>query len=102
MFDAVCHEHLEYYSSTVMNEMCKRNDLRIFDIRSNRINGGSKQFYISHKNSRYKTNQKILNKIFKLERKQGLEKISTFKKFFKEINNIEETSNLSKKTKIFK
>ena len=31
MFDAVCHEHLEYYSSTVMNEMCK-NDLRIFDI----------------------------------------------------------------------
>ena len=88
MFDAICHEHLEYYSSTVMNEMCKKNDLRIFDIRSNRINGGSKQFYISHKNSRYKTNQKILKKIFKLERKQGLEKISTFKKFFKEINDI--------------
>ena len=54
MFDAICHEHLEYYSSKVMNEMCKKNDLRVFDIRSNRINGGSKQFYISHKNSIYK------------------------------------------------
>ncbi len=88
MFDAICHEHLEYYSSKVMNSMCKKNGLRIFDIKSNKINGGSKQFYISHENSKYKTNQKILKKTFNLEKKQGVGKISTFKNFFKEINEI--------------
>ena len=27
MFDAICHEHLTYYTSKVLVEMCKKNNL---------------------------------------------------------------------------
>ena len=33
MFDTICHEHLEYYSSKVILNLCKKNKLRVFDIK---------------------------------------------------------------------
>ena len=47
MFDTFCHEHLEYYSTTVINEMLIKNNLKLIDIKENDINGASKQFYIA-------------------------------------------------------
>ena len=46
MFDTICHEHLEYYSSKVIIELAKKNGLRVFDIKQNDINGGSKQYFM--------------------------------------------------------
>ena len=48
MFDTICHEHLEYYSSKVIINLCKKNNLRVFDIKKNNINGSSKQYYVCH------------------------------------------------------
>ena len=48
MFDTICHEHLEYYSSKVIINLCKKNKLRVFDIKSTDINVESKQYYIFH------------------------------------------------------
>ena len=88
MFDTICHEHLEYYNSKVIIELAKANKLRVFDIKENDINGGSKQYYICHYNSNYKNNQKIINRFLNLEKKLKLSEPKTFKKFFKNIQNL--------------
>jgi hypothetical protein len=87
MFDTICHEHLEYYSSKVIINLCKKNGLRVFDIKSNDINGASKQYYVCHKDSIFKNNSAVINKILNSENKLNLSKITTFKKFLKDIDS---------------
>ncbi len=88
LFDTICHEHLEYYSSKIIIELMKKNNLRVFDIKNSKINGGSTRYFITHDNSAYKTNTKKILKILKEEKKFKLEKKETFLKFFIEINII--------------
>ena len=38
LFDTICHEHLEYYSTNVIINLMKKNSLRVFDIKRNNIN----------------------------------------------------------------
>ncbi len=86
MFDTICHEHLEYYSTKVIDNLCKKNNLRIFDINANDINGGSKQYLICHQKSKYKTNLRKIYKILNSEKKLKLSEEKTFKKFIKTVN----------------
>ncbi len=88
MFDTICHEHLYYYSTKVIISIANAHHLRVFDIKLNSINGGSTQYFICRKESKYKNNYKIINKILNDEKKYKLENKSTFVKFFKEINFI--------------
>jgi hypothetical protein len=88
LFDTICHEHLEYYSSKIIINLMKINNLRVFDIKPNNINGGSMKYFICHDKSKYKNNQKIISFILNQEERYKLESISTYKKFFKKINLI--------------
>ena len=88
MFDTICHEHLEYYSSKIIINMCNNNGLRVIDIFENEINGSSKQFLISHNKSLYNANTKKIKKILLEERKMKITSKKTILKFFKEINII--------------
>ncbi|MHB8884074.1 MAG: class I SAM-dependent methyltransferase [Methylovirgula sp.] len=45
-FDTVCHEHLEYYSLSVLNTIMARAGLRVFKTSLNWINGGSLRCYV--------------------------------------------------------
>jgi len=85
-FDTICHEHLEYYSSRVIIELMKQNNLRVFNIKTNSINGGSMRYFICHEYSEYKNNNKNINKILNEEIKLKLDQPKTFKNFFKLIN----------------
>jgi len=85
-FDTICHEHLEYYSSKVIIEIMEKNDLRVFNVKTNSINGGSMRYFICHNYSKYKNNFKNINKILNEEIKLKLDKPKTFRKFFKLIN----------------
>ena len=87
MFDTICHEHLEYYSSKVILDLCNKNNLRVFNIKTNKINGSSKQYYICHQNSKYKSNQKEIDSIINFEDKLQLSKEKTYKNFISAINN---------------
>ena len=49
MFDTICHEHLYYYSTKVIIDMTENNNLRVFDLKRNNINGGSMQYLICKK-----------------------------------------------------
>ena len=88
MFDTICHEHLYYYSTKVIIDIVLKHNLRVFDLKRNNINGGSTQYFICKKNSKYKTNYKAINKILNEERKFKLENKKTFLNFYKEINTI--------------
>ena len=96
MFDTICHEHLEYYSTKVICNLTKKHKLRVFDIKQNDINGGSKQFFICHDHAMIKSKEKKINKILIKENTQKLDQISTYKKFIKVIN----TSKLQLEKKI--
>lgn len=93
LFDTICHEHLEYYSSKIIIKLMDNNGLRVFNIKTNNINGGSTCYFICQKYSKFKTNKIRISKILKEERKFCLENINSYKKFLSKINNI------SKKTK---
>ena len=85
-FDTICHEHLEYYSTKVIIELMHKNELRVFNLKANTINGGSMRYYICHKDSKYKNNNKKINKILREEMKSKLDKPNTFSDFFNLIN----------------
>ena len=40
-YDTVCHEHLEYYSLTVVRQILDAAGMRILDVKMNAVNGGS-------------------------------------------------------------
>ena len=86
MFDTICHEHLEYYSTKVILNLCKKNNLRIFDIKKNEINGASKQYFISHVGSKFKNNLKVINSTLNSEKKLKLSDEKTYKHFITSIN----------------
>ena len=86
IFDTICHEHLEYYSSNVIFEMAKKNKLRVFNHKYNNINGGSSQYFICHVNSKLKDSKIDLKKALKLENKYKLKNKKTFYKFIKNID----------------
>ena len=57
-FDTICHEHLEYYSLSVLNSIMARAGLRIFRVSLNWINGGSIRCYVCKADCfRYDTNE---------------------------------------------
>jgi hypothetical protein len=68
--------------------MAKKNNLRVFDLKTNNINGGSTQYFICKKDSQHKTKSKLINSILKKEKKMKLENKKTFLKFFNQINFI--------------
>jgi hypothetical protein len=105
MFDTICHEHLEYYSTTVLNNMLKKHNLRLFDQEYNTINGGSSAYYICHDQAKYISNQKKIVRILKEEKKLGLQNSRTFIDFIRKIDIIKIKlniilKNLVKKNKI--
>jgi len=86
IFDTICHEHLGFYSSKVIIEMVKKNNLEVFNHEYNDINGGSSRYYISHKSSKYKINKKNISITLNKEKKFKLYSSNTFKSFYSRIN----------------
>ena len=86
MFDTICHEHLEYYSSKVIMNLCKKNGLRVFDIKKNNINGASKQYYVCHAKSKHNASTKVISNELKLEKKLKLSDVKTYKNFIRDID----------------
>ena len=98
MFDTICHEHLVYYSSKVILNLCKKNKLRVFDIKNNDINGSSKQYYVCHDDSKIKNNEKTIEYELHNENKLKLSQVSTFRNFIKNIDKLKkQLFNLIKK-----
>jgi C-methyltransferase C-terminal domain/Putative zinc binding domain/Methyltransferase domain len=59
-YDTVCHEHLEYYSLSVVKFILEAADLKIVDVEMNAINGGSFAVTAAKKSSQALVNQPIV------------------------------------------
>jgi NDP-4-keto-2,6-dideoxyhexose 3-C-methyltransferase len=49
--DAICPEHLEYYSLSSLEPLLARHGLQAADVATNDVNGGSFRVYVVHRNS---------------------------------------------------
>ncbi len=94
LFDTICHEHLEYYSSKLIINIMRKHNLRVFDLKPNNTNGGSIRYFISHELAKFKSKNDVINKVLKQEKKCRLENPSTFKIFFNKINKQKKNLNL--------
>jgi SAM-dependent methyltransferase len=47
-YDTICHEHLEYYSFAVIENMLKECGMKVLKVEFNSINGGSIRCYVTH------------------------------------------------------
>ncbi len=64
-YDTICHEHLEYYSLAVIENILRRAGLQIFEIVFNDINGGSIRCSATHSENDYydlTENQKLISR----------------------------------------
>ncbi len=86
-YDTICHEHLEYYSLTIIKKILNKVGLKILDVEFNNINGGSFSVTASHKKSKIKTNQKIINWLLQEEKKMKLDDIKIYQIFSKKIQS---------------
>jgi hypothetical protein len=72
-YDTVCHEHLEYYSLTVVEKILERAGLRLIDVVMNAINGGSFAVTAAKAtNKSVKANQPVLDWLMEQEVRMGL------------------------------
>ncbi len=66
-YDTICHEHLEYYSLAVIENILKQSGLKVFNVEQNDINGGSLRCYATHvdnycyKNNTFQNNLKAMH-----------------------------------------
>ena len=85
-YDTICHEHLEYYSLNVINNLLIKNNLKIIDVHFNEINGGS--FAISAArvdNKIYKPDNDKIEGIIDNEIKYGLNTLKPYENFYERV-----------------
>ena len=80
-YDTICHEHLEYYSLTIIKKILEKAELKILDVEFNNINGGSFSVTATHGNSKKKSNQKIISWLLGEEQKMELNKPKVYLDF---------------------
>lgn len=71
-YDTICHEHVEYYSLSVIKYILECADMKIIDVTMNAINGGSFAITAAKNKSRFVPNSSIINWLLLQENKMGL------------------------------
>lgn len=84
-YDTICHEHLEYYSLTALNNIFKKCGLKITDARLTDTNGGSVMIVAAHEVSKHKINHAALTPLFQEERRLGVHSPALYHEFFEKI-----------------
>jgi C-methyltransferase C-terminal domain/Putative zinc binding domain/Methyltransferase domain len=80
-YDTICHEHLEYYSITVVKSIVEAAGLRLLDVQMNGVNGGSFAVTASKKGSRHQVDSAVINWLLEQEQRLGLETPQPFRDF---------------------
>jgi SAM-dependent methyltransferase len=102
-YDTICHEHLEYYSLSVIENILRRVGLKVFRAELNAINGGSLRCYVTHAGSGAFRQEAWLNGLKKLRQSEfdlELDTDKPYKSFQDRINlHRDELTALIKKLK---
>lgn len=66
-YDTICHEHLEFYSLTVVKNILEKCGMRILDVQMNAVNGGSFAVTACKAGSSRASNLPVINWLLKQE-----------------------------------
>jgi SAM-dependent methyltransferase len=90
-FDAVCHEHLEYYSLASLEPLLARHGLEVIDAETNEVNGGSVRVYVAHRGAslgKAHAGRERVEALRSKERALGLGKLETYAAFGERVRTI--------------
>lgn len=82
-YDTICHEHLEYYSLSVVKYIADAAELKVIDVSSNDINGGSFAVTLAKKASKLVPNTSLINWYLSQEKKMKLDTDEPYVNFAK-------------------
>jgi hypothetical protein len=80
-YDTVCHEHLEYYSLSVVQHILKAAGLRPIDVKMNNINGGSFAVTAVRKNDPRRGGEAVVAWLLDQEDRMGLSTPRPYREF---------------------
>lgn len=84
-YDTACQEHLEYYSLSVVQFILKAAGLKIVDVTTNTVNGGSFAVTAMHENARsFRDNQAVIDWMLAEEHRIGLHTAAPYQAFARE------------------
>jgi len=86
-FDMVYHEHFSYFSLFTLKKIFEHFDLEIFDVKEISVHGGSLRLFLKLSKNKEISINKNVEKLLKKERDYGLQEISTYLKFQKNVEN---------------
>ena len=84
-FDSICHEHLAYYGFKQIKLAAEDASLKVFNVYTNNMNGGSLRVFLCHSNSNRLVNKHNIDLIEKLESNSKIDNHSTFIQFKEKI-----------------
>ncbi len=84
-YDTICHEHLEYYSLAQILWIADKAGLKIIDVETNNVNGGSFSVVAALKDSMRDVNSEKINVMLLAEEKSGLSTLKPYEDFFDRI-----------------
>jgi NDP-4-keto-2,6-dideoxyhexose 3-C-methyltransferase len=84
-YDAICHEHLEYYSLRQIKWMVDRSGLKIIDVEFNQTNGGSFAVTVARQVSSHPEKTARLRELLRTEESEGLATIAQQRAFSKAV-----------------
>ncbi len=86
-YDTICHEHLEYYGISQIIWLLDKANMKIIDVETNDINGGSFSISAAHNSSIYTVNNDSINRLVSLEKDMNLSEIEPYLDFQLKIDN---------------
>jgi NDP-4-keto-2,6-dideoxyhexose 3-C-methyltransferase len=66
-YDAICHEHLEYYGLKQIVDIAGRAGLRVLSVSENESNGGSFRVALCHENSARPSDERLIDQVLEAE-----------------------------------
>jgi SAM-dependent methyltransferase len=79
-FDTIYHEHFSYFSLYAVEQVFRRQGLRVFDVERLTTHGGSLRLYVCRPSARHETTARV-QALLDAERAAGLLDLETYKQF---------------------
>lgn len=80
-YDTICHEHLEYYSLGVVQNILAAAGMKVVDVAMNAINGGSFAVTAAKKGSSIRPNSAVIGWLLDQEERMGLHTPRPYREF---------------------
>ena len=80
-YDTVCHEHLEYYSLTVVQRILAAAGMRALDVKMNAVNGGSFAVTAVRADDPRRGSQSVIEWLLEQEERMGLDTPRPYRDF---------------------